>query len=227
MALHFYLGAYWSNRKESAEQCVDRLLDFFGQLKPCSPLLAKWFELGRSRKDALRRPADVEDRKYLMKLLEHGRFEGDDLGFSTGLWNGTDDDHAIGLSFTCGGYSPRVPNCVVVNFPAELGSLSRAETMCSIVAAVARAWEPERAQVASHEARDTRLYQPGKPFVDWMLYLSRDWLPKGTTHLPPWSRAVALGGRLGAIVITQEEPPDPHRRDDVARIDGVRKALGL
>jgi len=113
MSLPFCLGAYWWNRKESAEECLERSVGFFQDLGSCDESLAHWFQLGRSRKDALRKSVDVENRDDLLRLWKRGVHRGDvrgsvieDLGFGIELWNGAEDDQSIGLGISCGGYTP-------------------------------------------------------------------------------------------------------------------------
>ncbi len=228
----FYLGAYWSNRKESAKECADRLLLFLEALTQCDDCLAHWFGLGRSKKDALRKRVDVANRDQLLRLVNRGRNRADadgsvieDLGFQFGLWNGADDDHSIGLSIGCGGYAPRIPNSVVIDFPRDLGPLKDADKTRAVLTAVAQAWEPEWAGVQSDEATESRPFETGQPFVDWMIYMSRDLLPRSSTFHPP-NRAIALGN-LGTIVVTQDEVPDPTSPEHVRNIDRARNALGL
>jgi len=187
MDISFYLGAYWWNWKESVEEGLDRSVGFFQELASCDESLAHWFQLGRSRKDALRRPVDLADRKGLLRLWKRG----------IELWNGAEDDQSIGLGISCGGYTPRVPNSVVINLSRDLGPLAAPDKIQSVLVAVAQAWEPEWAGVRSHEATESRPFETGKPLVDWMLYLSRALLPRSTTvHLP--NQAIVLPKCLGS-----------------------------
>ncbi len=77
--------------------------------------------------------------------------------------------------------------------------------MRPVLAAVANAWEPDWAGVMSDEAMQRRKFDAGKPFVDWMLYISDKWLPKVPTFEPP---ATADRPAAGTIIVVQEEPPD-------------------
>ena len=59
--MSFMLGAYWDARPDSLEKCTEDAGRFFTHLAAADPLLGRWFEPGRSRKDALRRKVDTSD----------------------------------------------------------------------------------------------------------------------------------------------------------------------
>lgn len=236
MSSGFFLGAYWPARKESIEQCADRLRLFFADLATCDPALATWYNLGRSRKKALEKRADVGNLDGLLTLLNKGRHRRDmprtvieELGFSVGLWNGREEGKDVGLGITCGLYwvSPTpnasLSNCVTLNLPEDLGELKQVERMTRVLAVVARAWQPEWAGAMSRGAMNLRDFKSKKPFVDWMLYVSKSLMPR-VPALPKPSTVRAVDG-IGSIIVVQDEPPDPTNPEHVRNIQQVESAI--
>ncbi len=225
----FFLGAYWLARREPIDACADRLVRFLGELVTCDPLVAHWYKLGRSRKQALQNQVDIHNRAILLELLDRGRHWTDsdnrlmeDIGFSVALWNGEVERTSSQLTITCGGYSEFLVNRVVLRLPIDLGSLARADQMANVVTAATTAWEPDWAGVMSEDAFTTRNWPMHEPFVDWLLYLSQQWLPV-VPPLPP--HASTRSGASGTLIIVQEHPPDPANHVDIERIRAVDAAL--
>jgi hypothetical protein len=220
----FYLGAYGPARKESLEDCADRLADLFEALAAIDKSLASWYGARGSKKAHAR--IDAQNEKRLIELLSAAQNGQQNKGFQVSFSNAKHSKHAIRVSITCDSRTERVGNSLKIDFPRELGSLASADKMSDVLAAVARAWEPQWAGVQSRQATQLRPFHPDKPFVDWMLYLCRDRLPNGATlHWP--ARVIPLRGNLGATIITQDEPPDPRNPEHAANVDRARRALGL
>ncbi len=232
MNSRFFLGAYWPARKESIDQCAGRLLGFFGDLVTCDSALSTWYELGRSREQALEKPADVQNQDYLLKLLDRGRNRRnverkviEELGFHISLWNGAGEGKDTGLAVTCGLYwvSPTqnasLSNCVTVDLPEQLGDLGRAEQMKHLLTTVVRAWEPEWAGVMSREAMRTRSFDARRPFVDWMVFV-----PRSVGLLPPPSSVTDLEN--GSLIVVQPEPPSRSAPEDQSNIQRIEELVG-
>jgi hypothetical protein len=94
--------------------------------------------------------------------------------------------------------------------------------MSAVLAAVANAWEPDWACVASNEAMDRRKFVGTRPFVDWMLYISAERLPRVPALKPPAS-VEALSA--GTLIVVQPDPPDASDGADLENIRQVRAAL--
>lgn len=225
-----FLGAYWPSRKEPISRCATRLSGFFNALTDCDELLAHWYETGYSRKQALQKKVDISNREVVLDLLVRGRNRTDigkkvikELGFSTYLWNGRDDSHTVGLRVACGGYSKFCSNCINLNFAEKRGGLNRASRMKDVLVAVATAWEPDWAGVMSEAAKDSRGFGTTRsPFIDWMVYLSRDWLPTLPSMAPPAS-AEPVGS--GTIIVVQDDLPDPANEEHFENIRRVETSL--
>jgi hypothetical protein len=220
----FCLAAYWPGRSESVEDCAGRLAFLLEELATVDPFVANWYEAGARKKGT--KQIDAANPERLLKLLTAHSGKAESTAFHVELSNGSKNGDAIDLRIACGSRSERVGNSVELVFPAGLAPLASVEKMSAVLAAVVRAWEPEWAGVQSREALQLRPVEAGQPFVDWMLYLCRERCPNGATLHHP-ARLHALGGRLGVIVITQDEPPDPRNPEHLANIERARMALGL
>ncbi len=233
MSDQLFLGAYWPARRETIEQCADRLGSFVAELAVCDSRLESWCEKGRSRKQALKSRADVQNRSYLVSLLDRGRCRRDvgravieDLGFRVGLWNAGNGGDIASLNVTCGLFwsSPdpnsSVSNCVALDLPEHLGELRNAQHMARALGAVARAWDPDWAGVMSKDRMATRGFDASIPFVDWMLYVSKRLIP-GVPRLNAPAVVQQLE-ELGSIIIAQDEPPVD---SDSEHLQGVERVL--
>jgi immunity protein 52 of polymorphic toxin system len=222
--IRFELLAYWLQRRESAAECVERLRVFFDRLTHCDPSLATWFRLGRSRKQALQHRLDVTNPRTLRAMLRPSKvFES--LGYRVATWNGGEPDREVGLSLNCGAFSEYkdYPNNVILRLPEELGNLAHSSRMRDVLTATIDAWNPHWALIVSREATDARGFDGlMRPFVDWMLFANREFLPT-IPALPEPATAEAYGE--GTIVIVQDSPPDPTNIEHVGHIRRVEAAL--
>lgn len=230
MNTSLFLGAYWSARQESIEGCADRLYRMFSELSSCDQTVATWYELARSRKQALARQVAFGNRDYLLDLLNRGRHRRDsdrtvieELGFGIGLWNGGDEEKAANISVHCGSYCEQVGNSVVLDLPEDLGDLGRPERMAAVLASVVRAWEPDSGGVMSNAAMKAKDYRVAVPFVDWMFYVSYK-LARRIPPLAPPARVQEVEG-LGSIIVVQDERPDRANPEHVRNIERVEAAL--
>jgi hypothetical protein len=228
MTTPLFLGAYWKARRESIDECADRLMRFLVALSSCDEVLTNWFEKGRSRKQALQKQVDIQNRDQLLKLLDRGRNKRDiggtvidELGFSVDLWNGKDS--AMGI--LCGAYASYVSNSVTFHLPEDLGDLRQPERMTSVLVAVVEAWEPDWAGVMSRDAMNARGFNARVPFVDWMLYLSG----RLGSKIPALPRPATVQpvGELGSIIMVQGEPPDSAGPEQLENVQRVKVALKL
>jgi hypothetical protein len=232
MNSRYFLGAYWPSRRESIVECADRLAKFLSALADCDPDLATWYEQGGARKGASELRARIEDKDYLLDLLDRGRSKRDvgrdvieELGFRVGLWNGGSGDRESGLSITCGLYwesanpNAGLSNSVVLQLPKSLGTLSEAKNMARVLTVVAEAWEPAWAGVLSRAAMRARNFDPALPFVDWMAYV-----PSEIDQVPSPSTVLRLAG-LGSIIVVQTTPPSIDNPEELTRIRRIDEIL--
>lgn len=113
-----FAGAYWAERRETREEAAERIARYLAALSSLNERFARWFLKGRAR----RYPLVAAGRTAAQIAVQLGvhRREVDgvvlpELGFTLELWNGD----AATLSFTVGGFNPRVVNAVVLSLGAE------------------------------------------------------------------------------------------------------------
>lgn len=223
----FMLGAYWDARADSLEKCTEDAVRFLARLAEIDPLLAHWYERGRSRQDALERKVDVLDAQKLQDLLLAGRNRRDigrevidELGCKLSLWNGADQEEGeASISIHCGAYSERIGNSVIVDLPYQSESLEWVGKASSLLALVAEIWRPKWAGIMSKKAMRERDFDGDYPFVDWMVYV-----PRRIESVPSPGRVEELNG-LGSVVVVQPDPPVGDGAEELARIHQVARLL--
>lgn len=229
--MDLYIGAYWGQRKQSADECAERLIACLKGLEATSSAFESWFRRGKSKQAALQQPVDPSDYSGIVGLLESGRNKRDtdrsvieDLGFSVGLWNGTDGDRSASMSVACGVYSPNphLRNSVVLDFPKQLDELGSRESALNALIAVVEAWKPDWAGIISRASRTARPFSPGSPFVDWMFY--RSGLTLAESELPPSASAIRVSN-LGSIVVTQNDPVDATNETHVQNVHAIETMI--
>lgn len=166
-----FVGAYWSERKESKEAAAERIAVFLQTIEQQSEIFANWFDKAKSRSKAKRSPLDLETASIALKLNENRRDQNQqpipDLGFRFTAWNGKN----VSFSVTMGAYNPHVNNSVVLDLHStkELPAGSYQKLLESMV----RVFDPEFAVVTS----DEHLAQTGasRPWeAGWFTYTRGD-----------------------------------------------------
>jgi Immunity protein 52 len=220
------LAAYWDSRRDGLEECTNKAKQFFACLAEADALLANWYELGRSRKQALGRQVDTSDTQQLRDLLMKGRNRNDldhsvieELGFSLSFWNGASEEEAwASIRIDCGCYGERVSNHVLLDLPYKSQGLKWIENASALLGQVAEIWRPQWAGIMSKKAMRERDFAGDNPLVDWMVYV-----PRAVPAMPFPSRVEELKG-LGSIIIVQ---PDPPVGDDAEELSRIRRAERL
>ena len=225
--MRLMLGAYWDSRPAGLEKCIEDAEKFFSRLAEIDPLLAHWYERGRSHKDTWRRKVDTSDVQRLRSLLLKGRSRRDmgrevieDLGFRLGFWNGANEEGAeASVSIHCGCYNKRVGNSVVIDLPYKSEDMKWVASASSLLALVAEIWRPNWAGIMSDKAMNERGFDGDCPFVDWMVYV-----PRSVKAVPLPSRIEVLQG-LGSIIVVQPHPPAGDDAEELSRIRRVENVL--
>jgi hypothetical protein len=130
----------------------------------------------------------------------------EELGFRVTLWNGGSGKKTAGLSIKCGLYwtSPTanagMSNCVTLDLPEDLGDLKQVDRMSAMLAAIARAWEPDWAG------------------VDWLVYV-----PRRIDRVLPPSSAIQLEN--GSLIVVQPDPPTVNNTEDQENIRRIESIL--
>lgn len=209
----YFLGAYWFDRKESVEQCTERVIRCLAELGKCDAACSRWFRGGRSRKQALEREFNISD-KAVKELLLHGQHRRDvgkevieDMGFSMSLWNGGEDCQSVGFRAHCGAYTGNLSlgNSCVVNLPSEgppSERLLRVDTLLCLMRAVVESFDPDWATVMPDALLQTLKFGSKNPAVGWLFYGADRVLR--LPRLPATTRVVSIPSR-GNVVVTSED----------------------
>jgi hypothetical protein len=224
--ISFTLAAYWDARPDSLEECTEDVRRFIAGLAQIDPFLANWYEVGRSRKDALKE-VDAADTQRLRDLLLKGRNRRDigrqvieELGFTLSLWSRASNEvAAASIRIHCGCYSKFIGNNVLIDLPCNSARPKWVENASALLALVAEIWHPKWAGIMSSRAVKERDYNADYPFVDWMVYV-----PRAVRAMPLPTRVESLKG-LGSIIIVQPDPPVGDNAEELSLIRKVESLL--
>ncbi|WP_256002782.1 Imm52 family immunity protein [Pedobacter deserti] len=121
----FYIGAYWTNRKQKLEEILQPALNVLQGLSVIDNQFQYYYELGNSRKQALEKQVVIRQnelhRLFLLRVKKNDLdWEGyNSIGYRLGLWNGQSDYESSSVSFNVGCSSPRLGNNILIKFPSE------------------------------------------------------------------------------------------------------------
>jgi immunity protein 52 of polymorphic toxin system len=108
-----YLGAYWGDRPERAEDCGQRLAECLKDFRDINVALSNWYQAGSSEQEAEKYTVEPSPHG-LTWLFKKGRIRRDDngrpienLGFSTAFGNGQSGP-LVSVSVNCGGWAAKV-----------------------------------------------------------------------------------------------------------------------
>lgn len=225
MSEHFYLGAYWGPRPESARACADRLVFCLQTLTAHGQNFGQWYLRGYTKAEASKHPVALDPNaiETVLKRGQNRRSSGGhpiitELGYSTGLWNG-DLRQSVGLSVLCGCWSAAVDNAFVLNLPetfARSASLTGFDAGRSLVEAAVESWDPDYAVLGTDNIRSVQATELGQPILGWITYL-----PARGQRLPPLPapakvESLSNGGLLVALAPTYDEVAPALVRDVAA-----------
>nr|WP_232536989.1 immunity 52 family protein [Cystobacter fuscus] len=201
------------------------------------PSFSRWFQQGRSRKDALSRPIEPT-RESLEKLIRRGRDrQFEDLGYSVWAWNGVCVDYEdSGLNFSCGAYSEAVSNVCVCSLPTRGSNAERVlsvPVLTELMRSMVLAWEPGFALVTSSMLRETMLRETvtsigiAGTFVGWIMYFPRS---RGTVPpLPAPVRIEPVEDKGMLVILTPDllTVSNPEHVELAQRVQGLLDRAGL
>lgn len=171
----FYLGAYWTQRKENLDTVVSRTLSFLQELTRLDEQFLNWYEQGYSKKEALSKKIII-DKEYIETLYKKSVKKNDldsegfsKIGYSIGLWSGHEEEHSSSLSINCGHSSKFFSNSVVITMPTE-GELK--ERLLSLVTQkelfnlLIKNWNPDNIILSSNRLKS----EIGTDEIGWITY---------------------------------------------------------
>jgi hypothetical protein len=233
----YYIGAYWGVRPENCEACTKRVTAALCAISHVDDQFCRWFRLGRSRKDALKRPVQLE-KSVIGSLLAKGvnRRDSDkkaipELGFRLALWNGGTDGKAASLSFQCGVHAPRLSNAAVLNLPADGDEARRIlmfDKVFALLSVLVLNFDPEWGTVNTSLLRNNIICLPDDaPQPGWLTFISKRLgeVPQSSDY------EIAKVEGFGTIIIaTREvfslEKPE-HLRSALAAAEAISRLVNL
>ncbi|WNG28780.1 hypothetical protein F0U62_35855 [Cystobacter fuscus] len=228
----YYAGAYWGPRKESPEECARRAEAFLSAVANVDVSFSRWFQQGKSRKDALSRPIEPT-REALEKLIGRGRDrQFEDLGYSVWAWNGVCVDcQDIGLNFSCGAYSEAVSNVCVCTLPTRGPNSERVlsvPVLTGLLRSMVLAWEPDFALATSSMLHDkVAPKNSAETFMGWLMYFPRS---RGTVPpLPAPVRIEPMEDKGMLVILTPDllTVSNPEHVELAQRVHGLLDRAGL
>ncbi|MBM7112512.1 Imm52 family immunity protein [Archangium primigenium] len=229
MSEHYFVGAYWGPRQETARACAQRSELFLRLLAECDPSFAQWYRVGKKAPPGL--PGhpiqSVDDLERLMLSGRNrssvGRKVLEDLGFLTGVFNARKEDTR--LEFHCGAYYPEGHNYCLLEPPRDgpvHERLLSAPVLARIVTSLVTAWDPNFVTASSLEMlrlvegpeRETR--------VGWLTYVSRR---LGTVPPLPAPVRIEPVGTQGWLLTLSPERMTAASPEHVALTARVRELL--
>lgn len=154
MKEHIFIGAYWTIRKETRQECAERIVKFLNSISN-QPYLSNWYFKARSRK-AANKPVKITIENIAKHLKTSNRDDNGaeivELGFSLGVWNGN-DENPVSFNVECGAFSKFIGNAAVITLPLQEPPLDEdsIKTFKNLLEKFIDAWEPESAVVTSNE----------------------------------------------------------------------------
>jgi len=143
--------AFWGSRAQDERSGAAGILATLEALRGLdSEHYGRWFELGDSEEDALRRPVPVGLEAIRRRLSRHFTDTDhaiiEDLGYTFWVWNGDRrDEHALNFSCAFSITSSAVTNSLVFGLPP--GWESDQASLRTILDLVVRLWSPDRANI--------------------------------------------------------------------------------
>ncbi|HYO71601.1 MAG TPA: immunity 52 family protein, partial [Archangium sp.] len=209
------------------EECARRAEVFLTSIANVDPAFSQWFEGGRSRKDALKRPIEPSGEALAKRIRRGKDRQFEDIGYSVWAWNGASDDYdASGFNFKCGGYCEGLSNRCVVNLPSRgpnAERVLRVSVLSELVRSMVLAWEPESALATSTIYRDTVTPDGvAETCVGWLMYF-----PRSLGLVPPLPAPVRIEPveDKGMLVILTPERTTAENPEHVELGQRVRELL--
>ena len=230
MKEHYFVGAYWGPRQETAQECARRAENFLHLLPRCDPTFTQWYRGGRKVPPGL--PGHpIEDAGELERLLLEGRNRSDfdrtlileDHGFMAGVFNAKKG--RTRLDFHCGAYFPEGHNFCLLDPPSEgpvRERLLSAPVLAQVLTCMATAWDPDFATASSLEMLRHTEKREWEVRVGWLTYVSRR---LGTVPPLPAPVRIEPVGTQGWLLTLSPEQMTADNPEHVAFTARVRELL--
>lgn len=238
-----YLGAYWSSRAQSIDECVEAVGVFLDSISGLSPHYSGW-RLRPKYVSADSAVATTDATFSILDTLKHGRIVRDadgevieELGYSAALWNGADcADNSVSLSIQMAVTSQWVPNSIVLQLPDDnaVPELYGYDKSLSALMSAVSAFVPDyclwtSSYLTDRQAEPDRVFDDGSCVLGeltgvpagWATFLTDGRSPQfDRSQLPEDAKAIRV--EHGTVVVVGDDPARPSI-DDVLQ---VRCAMG-
>ncbi|WP_421977668.1 Imm52 family immunity protein [Roseivirga seohaensis] len=150
------VSAIWmSDQKTTISECSKKVLSFLELLKQHNPdLFGRWYEKGRSKKDALKKEVKLDEMYFYGNLSKNWDKKFDDLGARISYWNGHEDEsESASIGFTIGAYGIKSfnKNSCVVSLPKGSDFYRSKENQDALISLFDNYWSPNRLLVDGEE----------------------------------------------------------------------------
>ncbi|SEU20071.1 Imm52 family immunity protein [Stigmatella erecta] len=228
-----YVGAYWPSRRESLDECTQRVSLFLRMLDQLAPSWTQWYHADKSSRNPEGIPVQTDAPEALKTLLLQGMNRATtnksaipELGFGFRIWNQSPDNQSTRLHIRCGGDSDAVENMCLMTPPSE-GELSEhmADTplLAQVLECMATAWDPDWGVVSTNLTLNLiPTTQEDETRVGWVTYISRR---RGTVPPLPAPVEIRPVGTLGMVIILTPERFSASNPEHIALGRRVRELL--
>ena len=223
---NFYIAAYWTDRREDAASCGERLARCLGALQNCDSVFEDVYAVLSAGPKASPR-VNVDD-SALAEIFAQGRNREDapprkvieSLGYSASFISkdrAADQKWVMRCSVGMFAGKPGLLNRCVLNLPKTgeaAERLLRLPTATDMLLGTILAWQPEWATVQSSEFRNSVSNTseiPGPTLIGWMTYFSRG--AAVIPNVPVHSRRELP--ELGTLLTLTEHPVSALSVEDV------------
>lgn len=223
---NIYLGAYWGARRETAESCAKRSVEFLTRLGEIHPAFETWYYPPGNPRSRVELTLPI-----ISSLFQAGAHFADDgtlladIGFTIYLLWGP-GEYAGHVSITCGGYCSVMANSCVVTVPVDhvaAREITEPLAMTRLLTAAVDYWSPDWATVCHDRLFDLLAIRLPGPQLGMATFLGST-VFSDIPDLPPPSKRIDLPGH-GSIILFTEEPFSLENKLHLKSAKHVKKIL--
>ena len=155
---NYFIGIYWGVRKEGIDNCADKISTTLNLLSSLDESFGTWYRTTRPRKGEVLQSLNVnkegiksillkaQNRNDLGELLE-------DLGYTFSIKSENNYSQAHVLSFSCGIFFDKIPNCVTLNIGKNKAyeHLTSNDFLRRVCAVLSEVWEPDKTVIRCND----------------------------------------------------------------------------
>lgn len=155
----YFIGVYWGPRKEPRLACAARLSTFLTALTTNEYGFIRWMRKGKVQGGQAVQTTEATIAKLLRtNNRDVGGEAIAELGFSFSVWSQSNSGIVVSLSATCGAFSPRISNSLVVSFDPSADPTM--DLLREIFTKAVETFDPELGVVSTMDALATVTPEP-------------------------------------------------------------------